>query len=206
VRVIASPVTVETEVRRSRFVARVARVADLDAADAVIAAARREHPGARHHGTALRLGEHAERARSSDDGEPAGTTGVPMLEVLSAREITDVVAVVSRYFGGVLLGAGGLVRAYGGAVAAALDEATLVERVVFATVLVGAGHAEAGRVEHALREGGYRVADVAYGAGVTLTVHVRPEAVGPLTELVASTTGGRGEVVEGARVVLDVPV
>lgn len=205
-RTLAGPADAETEIRRSRFRCHVARVSSLDEAEAVIAAARREHPQARHHGTALRLGEHAERQRSYDDGEPAGTTGVPMLEVLTAWDLTDVVAVVSRYFGGVLLGAGGLVRAYGGAVAAALETATLVERVEFAAVLVAAGHAEAGKVEHALREGGYRVADVTYGGAVTWTVHVRPHRVDDLAALVASLTNGRGEVLRGEPVVLDVPI
>ncbi|MCD2187426.1 IMPACT family protein [Actinomycetospora soli] len=206
-RTLAARADATTEIRRSRFHCRVERVASLDDAEAVIAAARREHPQARHHGTALRLGEHAERQRSSDDGEPAGTTGVPMLEVLTAWGLTDVVAVVSRSFGGVLLGAGGLVRAYGGAVAAALETATLVERVGFATLLVAADHASAPRVEHALREGDHRVADVGYGgAGVTLTVHVRPADVDDVTALVAALTSGRGEVVAGDPVVLDVPV
>lgn len=206
-RTLAAPAVAETEIRRSRFVCRVVRSSTLEEAEAVVAAARREHPQARHHGTALRLGEHAERQRSSDDGEPAGTTGVPMLEVLTAWGLTDVVAVVSRYFGGVLLGAGGLVRAYGGAVAAALETATLVERVAFATLLVATDHAAAGKVEHALREGGHRVADVGYGsADVTVTVHVRPAEVDDVTALVAALTGGHGEVLAGDAVVLDVPV
>ncbi len=87
-------------------------VPSVAAADAVVARVRKEHWDARHHCVALVVGPHADQQRSTDDGEPSGTAGIPMLEVLRHRHVTDVVAVVTRYFGGVLLGAGGLVRAY----------------------------------------------------------------------------------------------
>ncbi|MGH3317578.1 MAG: IMPACT family protein, partial [Nocardioidaceae bacterium] len=111
----------ETEVKRSRFLCRLRRVEHEDQARAVVDEARREHGDARHHCSAFILGPAGQVQRSSDDGEPAGTAGGPMLEVLRGREVSDVVAVVSRYFGGTLLGAGGLVRAYSDAVRAALD-------------------------------------------------------------------------------------
>ena len=115
VKVIARDGQAEIVIQRSRFLCTVTRVADVDAATAVIADVRRAGHDARHHCTALRIGDvgsGAATARSNDDGEPSGTAGVPMLEVLVRRELTDVVAVVSRWFGGVKLGAGGLVRAY----------------------------------------------------------------------------------------------
>src|SRR5690606_25870260 len=109
----------------------------------------------RHHCVAVVLGVHADTQRSSDDGEPSGTAGVPMLEVLRHRRTTDVLAVVTRYFGGVLLGAGGLVRAYSGAVTAALDDAErrglVIGRRHLVEVTLDAPHAEAGRLEHLLR-------------------------------------------------------
>lgn len=117
----------EDVVMGSRFIAWVAPVKDARAADALLAEARREHPAASHHCWAFRIGR---QQRFSDDGEPGGTAGRPMLEVLLKRDLDHVAAVVVRYFGGRKLGAGGLARAYGGAVARAVQAAG--ERLVSA--------------------------------------------------------------------------
>ncbi|MFI5429571.1 IMPACT family protein [Aeromicrobium sp. UC242_57] len=117
----------------------------------LIDAVRREHHDARHHCTAFVIGHDAMLQRSNDDGEPSGTAGAPMLEVLTRREISDVVAVVSRWFGGTLLGAGGLVRAYGDAVAAALDVAGVQERGLRHVMSVVAMPADAGPLDNRLR-------------------------------------------------------
>ncbi len=148
---ISAPVRAETAVSRSRFIATLAPVSDEAGADEVIASVRREFRDARHHGTAMVIGADGQWERSSDDGEPAGTTGAPMLAVLRGAELTDVVAVVSRYFGGTLLGAGGLVRAYGGAVGAALDLARRRIRRPVEVIEVRVAHEDAGRLEHRLR-------------------------------------------------------
>jgi uncharacterized YigZ family protein len=148
---IAEQVRVEQVVTRSRFIATLAPVADEAAADRAIAAVRNEFHDARHHGTAMVLGPDGQRQRSNDDGEPAGTAGAPMLAVLRGAELTDVLAVVTRYFGGTLLGAGGLVRAYGGAVTAAVANAQRVARVPVARFEVGTELEDAGRLEHRLR-------------------------------------------------------
>ena len=126
---VAGTGEVEIEVKRSRFRCHLERVENEDAARAVVEHARREHWDARHHCSAFVLGADGSTQRSSDDGEPAGTAGAPMLEVLRGREVSDVVAVVTRWFGGTLLGAGGLVRAYGDAVRAALAGVTGVASV-----------------------------------------------------------------------------
>ncbi len=148
---IAQTVRTETVITRSRFITTLAPATDRDAADAVIAAARREFHDAGHHGTAMVFGPEGQRERSNDDGEPAGTAGAPMLAVLRGAELTDVVAVVTRYFGGTLLGAGGLVRAYGGAVTAAVERATRLARRPVARFELFAAHEDAGRLEHWLR-------------------------------------------------------
>lgn len=148
---IDAPVEHETVLTRSRFIARVAPVESPRHAEAVIAEVRRRMWDARHHCIGLVTGVLGDHARSSDDGEPSGTAGVPILEVLRRRELTDVVAIVSRYFGGVKLGAGGLVRAYGSAVSEALDRALVLERRALQQVRIGVDHARAGRIEHALR-------------------------------------------------------
>ncbi len=107
---IAAPVEHEVVVTKSRFITTVAPVVDVADAERVITEVRKRHWDARHHCTAMVTGVLGDQARSSDDGEPSGTAGVPMLEVLRRRGLTDLVAVVTRYFGGVKLGAGGLVR------------------------------------------------------------------------------------------------
>lgn len=110
----------EEIVKGSSFVAFVTRVSDVQGAQAVLAARRAEHAEATHNTWAYRIGADE---RFSDDGEPGGTAGRPMLEVLQKRELNAVLAVVTRYYGGTKLGAGGLVRAYSGSLAKALDEA-----------------------------------------------------------------------------------
>lgn len=144
-------VRTELVVERSRFLTTLEPVADVAALDAVVARVRREFPDARHHCTASVLGEDGGLQRSHDDGEPAGTAGAPMLAALNGAGVTGVVAVVTRYFGGVLLGTGGLVRAYGGSVSAALAQAGVVRRRWVDLVRVRAPLADGGRLEAELR-------------------------------------------------------
>ncbi|MCG8654426.1 YigZ family protein [Yimella sp. RIT 621] len=150
------------EIKRSRFLAVVRRVGDEDAARALVADLRKQHHDARHHCSAFILGPTPSIERSNDDGEPAGTAGGPMLDVLRGRELSDVAAVVVRWFGGTLLGAGGLVRAYGDAVAAALDGAPLVRRAQDDLFDLSVSHADAGKVESDLRARGVGVLGVDY--------------------------------------------
>lgn len=193
-RVIARDTVHEIEIARSVFRCTLARVADVGAATAVIDEIRREHWTATHHCTALRVGpENGGTQRTNDDGEPAGTAGAPMLEVLSRREVTDVIAIVSRWFGGTKLGAGGLVRAYGQAVGEALDAAGTLRRVRHRELLVAVTHAEAGRLENALRADGHRVRDVHHGPDVTITVDVPEEATDEFAHWLAERTGGTVE-------------
>lgn len=173
----------ELEVKRSRFITDLARVDTEDAARAVIASVRAEYPDARHHCTAfiVEVSDAQPIERSSDDGEPAGTAGMPMLEVLRGSGVSNVVAVVTRYFGGVLLGTGGLVRAYSDAVSTALAAAPRVRPVVHQLVTFDVAPAEAGRVEGALMNRGLLVVDAAWGSSVRLTLSiVDADAAAPL--------------------------
>lgn len=192
---IAGPVEAEIEDRRSRFLAHLEPVGDETAARAVIEAVRRQHHTARHHCSAFVLGPNGAVERSSDDGEPAGTAGAPMLEVLRARELRDVVAVVTRWFGGTLLGAGGLVRAYSDAVAAASDRAELVRYRLVDVVELAVDYTIAGRVEASLRDRGVQVADVRHGAAATLILAVPPADRAAVASAIAELTGGRGRPV-----------
>jgi uncharacterized YigZ family protein len=199
---IVAPVRAEIEVTRSRFIADLAPIDDVDTAAAAVVAARREFHAARHHCSAWVLGPDGDEVRANDDGEPAGTAGAPMLSVLRGAELTDVVAVVTRYFGGTLLGAGGLVRAYGDAVAAALAAVTRAPRRIVTHLEVSAGHADAGRLEHLLR---HHVAELdgavqpgTYDvAGARFALVVPPDAVDTLRATLAGSGVTHGLEVRG---------
>ena len=190
----SDPVRVESEIKRSRFIADLRRTDTPAAATGFLDAVRAEFPDARHHCFAYVIGdEPAERVeRSSDDGEPGGTAGVPMLQVLKSRELTNVALVITRYFGGVKLGAGGLVRAYAGAAKRAVEAAALVPRIRRETFRLDVDHADAGRVEAELRRRGIDVLAVGYASKAQLTLACAdPE---DLRAAVAASTLGRGEL------------
>lgn len=152
-RTIRGAVESELVINRSRFICALLRAADEPTARGFIADRRTSHWNASHNCTAYRLGEQGEIQRSNDDGEPAGTAGAPMLEVLRQRGLTEVVAVVTRYFGGTKLGAGGLIRAYGKAVTQALDAVGTVSLQRMAVVTVAVDYRHGGSLEAELRRG-----------------------------------------------------
>lgn len=187
-RTIAAPCTGELEVSRSRFRADVRRAeTEADARD-VIAEARGEHPDARHHCSAFVLGPDGRLQRSNDDGEPSGTAGAPILAALRGAGLSDVVAVVTRWFGGTLLGTGGLVRAYGGAVDAALRNARFVIREEREAVDLALPHADAGRIEAELRARGVDVSGTDYTD--VATMHLTTADPDALDRHIAELTGG----------------
>nr|WP_246378107.1 YigZ family protein [Nocardioides ginsengisegetis] len=177
----------EIEAKRSRFLATLARVEDEAAARAVVERLRKQHWDAGHHCSAFVLGPPGPGRveRSSDDGEPAGTAGAPMLEVLRGAGVGDVVAVVTRWFGGTLLGAGGLVRAYGDAVRAALEQTGTLRRELVRELALEVDHADAGRIEGELRSRDVAVLDTAWTDRVTLRLGVAPDGEERLHALVA---------------------
>ena len=187
---VAREATAEIEVKRSRFLGHVVPVTTEDEARAVVEAARKEHWDARHHCSAFVLGPDGALQRSSDDGEPSGTAGAPMLEVLRGRGLTDVVAVVTRWFGGTLLGAGGLVRAYSDATRAALDAAGTRRRVLMSRFDLVADHADAARWEAELRARGVTVLGVDYAERATLHLAVLAGDEEALQAQVAALTAG----------------
>lgn len=211
--------TQEIEVRRSRFLCVLRRVATEDEARELIAEQRRAHHDARHHCSAFVLGPDRMLQRSSDDGEPSGTAGAPMLEALtqhrtaarggsrggsrdrspdgSQSDLTDVCAVVVRWFGGTLLGAGGLVRAYTQAVTAALETAPLVTRVRRRRLEVSVAPALTGKLENELRAAGATVLPTSYGAAEAV-LHVAvsddEDEVARLRSIAAAVTSGAARV------------
>lgn len=211
-----TPIVHELEIRRSRFIGHLLRAETEEQARAFVADLRRRHHEARHACSAFLLGADRDVMRSSDDGEPAGTAGLPMLEALSlrdtgpapdaspagspgtvVRDLSDVCAVVVRYFGGVKLGAGGLVRAYSDAVSATLDRARLCTRQRLVLAGVDAPHAEAGRWENELRSAGYPVRQTRYGAGSATLVVGLPDdgrSGAAFGARIASITSGSADV------------
>ncbi len=189
----AGPARHEIEIKRSRFICIVERARTEEEARDVIAAAREEFPDARHHCSAFIV--HVEDAqpieRSSDDGEPSGTAGKPMLEVLKGSGLHDIVAVVVRYFGGVKLGTGGLVSAYTHSVSDTLELVPRAVRQPRELVRVELPHVEAGRIEAELRNAGVSVVDVEYGANAAYTLAVEPGHKARLDDLLAALTQGQ---------------
>ncbi|MEE1930715.1 YigZ family protein [Streptomyces sp. TRM 70351] len=180
----------ESEVSRSRFLCALAPAADEAAAQAVLARVRAGHPAASHHCYAYVIGADADVQKSSDDGEPGGTAGQPMLQMLLRRDVRYAVAVVTRYFGGTKLGAGGLIRAYGGAVGAALDAVGTVTRQRLRLATLTVGHDRAGRLGHDLRATGRDVRAVRYGAEVAFDLGLPTADVADFRAWVADATAG----------------
>ncbi|MHA7243858.1 YigZ family protein [Paeniglutamicibacter antarcticus] len=188
------------EIKRSRFITYLRRVETEEQARALVAELRKKHFDARHHCSAFILGADRTAMRSNDDGEPSGTAGVPMLDALAKREtgsgttdLSDIAAVVVRYFGGILLGAGGLVRAYSESVSRALDAAPLVRRTRQRILGIDVDHGTAGRLENDLRAGGVQVLGTAYGPGhATLKVALGDEAdiLAAFTDRLATLSAG----------------
>ena len=180
----------ESEIKRSRFLCSLAPADSEEAAQGVVRRVRKEHPGATHNCFAYVIGPDGRLHRAADDGEPGGTAGTPMLQVLLGREVRDTVAVVTRYYGGVQLGAGGLVRAYSGAVSAALDAIGTVERRRLALLTVTTDHQRAGRLENDLRAAGHAIRDVSYGAAVTIRLGVPDSRADAFASWLADATSG----------------
>ncbi|MFJ8214137.1 YigZ family protein [Streptomyces sp. NPDC096033] len=165
----------ESEINRSRFLCSLAPAATEQEAQEFIARIRREHPTATHNCFAYVIGADASIQKASDDGEPGGTAGVPMLQMLTRRDVRYAVAVVTRYYGGVKLGAGGLIRAYGGVVGEALDALGTVTRHRYRLATVTVDHQRAGKTQNDLRSTGRAVLDVRYGEAVSIEIGL-PEA------------------------------
>ncbi|MER5888430.1 YigZ family protein [Streptomyces sp. NPDC001941] len=193
-RTIAQAGVHETEVNRSRFICSLAPVATEEEAQEFIAGVRKEHPTATHNCFAYVIGADASVQKASDDGEPGGTAGVPMLQMLTRREMRYVAAVVTRYYGGVKLGAGGLIRAYGGAVGEALDALGAVTRQRFRLATVTVDHQRAGKLENDLRATGRDVREVTYGEAVTIEIGLPDADVDLFRAWLADTTAGTAKL------------
>lgn len=186
----------EYEDRKSRFICDLAHVETEEEALAFLDGIKREHPMARHHVYAyiLRAGN---RVRYTDDGEPAKTAGLPTLAVLEHAELKDVIAVTTRYFGGTLLGTGGLVRAYTKAPQVALEQAEIASLAPCRDIVAEIAYSLYEPVKHQLDERQIAIIDTQFADAVTLTLRTRTEETDDVCELLANLTQGAAVVLVG---------
>lgn len=194
-RTIVGEVEASITIERSEFIARAYPVGDEALALAHLEEIRRANPKARHNVWAYMLRDG--RERYSDDGEPQKTAGVPTLEVLRHSGLSDVCVITTRYFGGVLLGAGGLVRAYTQAAQLVLARADVLEYTRCVTLRVHLDYANYAKVAHMAQQAGGRVGEAAFAADVTLPVTFREGEETAFAADVAELTGGRARIERG---------
>lgn len=185
---LESPTSLEQTIKRSRFVATALPVSDEEAVKASISA--HSDPRANHNCWAWRIGP---ACRFNDDGEPGGTAGKPILQAIDGRSLDRTLVIVSRWFGGVLLGTGGLVRAYGGTAAACLRTATLLEQIAVLHGSTRAGFADLALLKARIAGfGGARiVAEAFHDDGAEITVSAPESRFADLARLIADCTAGR---------------
>lgn len=195
-RTIAEPCTIEQVIKKSKFYGRLYPAESMEQAQEILDGLKKQFWDASHNCSAMIFGQMREFSRCSDDGEPQGTAGMPMLETLRGSGLTNILAVVTRYFGGTLLGTGGLVRAYGSSVSLALQAAKKIcykPRVVFSLKLP---FRLWGKAESQLLAAGYEIGEVQYTDVVSGTVFSDFGAEGRLAKLISEISAGKAAPVE----------
>ncbi|PMC92148.1 YigZ family protein [Actinomyces graevenitzii] len=199
---------IDLEIKRSHFLGLAARTTSEAQAREFIASRRALYPDARHHCSAFIIANPGATPteRSNDDGEPSGTAGKPMLEVVRGSQIFDVTVVVTRYFGGTLLGTGGLVRAYSQATTQALEQLSLCRRSQQYLWQLRAPVAEAGRIEAELRAGGANIVQTRWESQATIELASAVANPTELAALVANVTRGQGQLEAAGTKILELPL
>ncbi len=193
-RTLKEKVRTELNVNSSRFMAEAMPASSPSAVAAHIERIREQQGKADHHCTAYRLGPDGQTFRYDDDGEPSGTAGPPILRQIDARDLTNTLVVVTRYFGGTKLGTGGLVRAYGDVADAVLRAACIVEHVERELIRLQFAYDDTNPAQHVLRQFDTKVLGEAYSDVTELRVGVRRSDAEPFVEAFTNALGGRGEV------------
>lgn len=196
----------EIVIQKSRFIAYFNRAKTEEEAQAFIDKIKKQNWNATHNCSAYLIGENDHIQKANDDGEPSGTAGVPMLEVLKKRGLKDTVVVVTRYFGGIKLGAGGLIRAYGGAVSEGLDAVGIVKRTLMQVIHTEIDYQWLGKVEHALRESVYQLKTIDYLENVDVQTYVEIDQVDAFIEWMTDLTNGQAKITKGEQVYLETEV
>lgn len=196
----------EQIIKKSRFICAVARVTSKAAAEAFVQRVQAAHPKANHHVPAYLLGSTDAVQRATDDGEPSGTAGVPMLRVLQELQLHDVVAVTTRYFGGIKLGASGLIRAYAGSVSAAVASVGIVARVPQTALVLTLAYPQLGALEHWLATNNLQIVASQYTERVSLTINVADRELAATQAAITDLLNGQVDLATGAHSFAEVPV
>ncbi|MCL6455169.1 MAG: YigZ family protein [Alicyclobacillus sp.] len=191
---VEAPAEVEVDIKKSRFIGRVEPIWRTEDAEARLAEIRERHKTATHNCFAWRVGLGVPVERFSDDGEPSGTAGRPILEVLRRRPILNALVVVTRYFGGTLLGANGLIRAYADGCAAAIDAATVLTCVQMRKLSVVCDYSVYGKLEYELAASGVDLVEKTYQADVRFSLWVRAEACPDVVHQLTEWSSGQARV------------
>ncbi len=192
--------TEETVINKSRFIGYIKRTETEEEARAFISEIKNKHKDATHNCSAYIIGKSALIQKADDDGEPSGTAGVPILEVLKRELMYNITVVVTRYFGGIKLGAGGLIRAYSGSAAEVVQRAGKVYEVAMTPFEITMDYTYTSKFEHMLADSPHTIKDTAYTDKVTYTVHTPEENADSLKELISEITQGTCTFVQGDEV------
>jgi len=187
----------EIIIQKSRFIAHVQRTESEIEAQEFIQMLKKKYWDASHNCSAYLIGEHDQIQKANDDGEPSGTAGVPILEVLKKRKVKDTVVVVTRYFGGIKLGAGGLIRAYGKATSEGLDAVGIVERRLMRVCHVNIDYSWLGKIENELRSSTYILKTIQYQENVEIEVFVEEEKQQVFLDWMIELTNGQAKITAG---------
>ena len=193
----------EIVIQKSRFIAHVARAETEAAAQDFIQRIKKENWNATHNCSAYLIGENDHIQKANDDGEPSGTAGVPILEVLKKKHLKDTVVVVTRYFGGIKLGAGGLIRAYGKSASEGIEATGIVERKLMKVMSTVIDYTWLGKIENELRSSVYSIKDIHYLENVEVETYVEEGEVEKFVDWMVELTSGQGKITEGDRLYLE---
>lgn len=202
---VAERAEVEISEKKSRFIATVMPVKTQEEVDEFLGELRKTYWNATHNCFAYQIGEQNEIQRFSDDGEPQGTAGKPILDVLKGEELRDTAIVVTRYFGGTLLGTGGLVRAYGRSAKEGVLAAGILECILMRRYLVTIPYTLVGKVQYLLNENGYITEDSVYTDDVTIHVLVEEDACDQFTKQIIEVTSGEAILEESGSMYKEIP-
>jgi uncharacterized YigZ family protein len=196
----------EQTIKKSRFIAHLYRINDEADAQAKIAAVRADNPKANHNCFAYMLGDDDHIQRMSDDGEPVGTAGSPILEVLKTNELHDVLAVVTRYFGGIKLGAGGLIRAYNGTPAQAIEVSGKVQRVLQTRIAITLDYRNVDALNYYLEQNKLTTLNTDYGVQVTQVIAVTQSEIATVQQAITDLLSGQVTFSEQGEQFTEIPV
>lgn len=194
----------EEVINKSKFIGYAMPINSEQEAVDFIEKIKKKHWNATHNVPVYLFGEKNEVQRYSDDGEPSGTAGIPILEMLKKEEIKNVVVVVTRYYGGIKLGTGGLVRAYTSAAKLAIKEAKVVERVVNDLFLIRIDYTLHGKVQNELMNGDYIIKETTYDDKVNIFVYCRPDLSNKLISRITDVSSGKASIEEKDQVYLTI--